>query len=237
MIVAPAVDIRGGRCVQLVGGRPEAEAVSLPDPAGVARRWWDAGFRTLHVVDLDAALASGSNRAALGEVLGATPATTQVGGGIRDEFSVRKLVAAGADRVILGTRAVDDPSWLEMVARELPGRVMVAADVRDRVVLRRGWTETSALDVVVFVAGLESLPLAGVLCTDVSREGRLEGIDPDLAGAVVRGTRHPVWMSGGIRGVQDLARLEEAGAAGAVVGMALYTGALDPEATAKEFGG
>lgn len=237
MIAAPAVDLRGGRCVQLVGGRPEDERVSLPDPEAVARDWWERGFRTLHVVDLDAALGSGDNGELVGRLCTATRATVQVGGGLRDDDAVRRVLDAGAHRAIVGTRAVDDPEWLGALATRHPGRIMVAADIRDGKVLRRGWTEASGLDVLEFVQGLAPLALAGVLCTDVAREGRVQGIDLDGALAVIAASPHPVWISGGISTQQDLDNLSRGGAAGAVLGMALYTGALDADAVAREYGG
>jgi len=237
VIAAPAVDLKGGRCVQLVGGRPEEERVSLPDPVAVARRWWDTGFRTLHLVDLDAALSTGHNRLLITELAGATEAEVQAGGGVRDGEVVEALLAAGADRVIVGTRAVDDPAWFAAAAGAHPGRLMVAADIRDGMVLRRGWTEASPLGILEFLERVDPLPLAGVLCTDVAKEGRMEGIDLEQAGEVIRGSRHPVWISGGIHTMQNLENLNAAGAAGVVLGMALYTGALDPAAVAREYGG
>lgn len=236
MIAAPAVDLRGGRCVQLVGGRPEDERISLPDPLAVARDWWEKGYRTLHVVDLDAALGHGDNLALVEALCSATPATVQVGGGVRDDAAAARVLAAGADRVVVGTRAVDDREWLEALAKRHPGRIMVAADIRDGLVLRKGWTEASSLGILDFVAGLASLPLAGILCTDVAREGRVQGIDLEGAAAVIEASAHPVWISGGVSTMQDLTNLNAAGAAGAVLGMALYTGALDAAAVALEYG-
>ena len=236
MIAVPAVDLRGGRCVQLVGGSPKDERVSLPDPASVARRWSDMGFTSLHVVDLDAALDAGDNVGVVAEVLAASPADAQAGGGVRTHDRVETLLALGASRVVVGTRAVDDRAWLEELARTCPGRVVVAADIRDGTVLRKGWTEESALQVEPFLATLEDLPLAGVLCTDVAREGRMEGIDLTGVRAVVRASPHPVQMSGGITSLDDLSALADAGAAAAVLGMALYTGRLDAEVVARTYG-
>lgn len=236
MIAAPAVDVREGRCVQLVGGDPARERVSLPDAAAVARQWWELGFRTLHVVDLDAALGVGENRAVVAEVLAVTPATTQVGGGIRDDEAAGALMAAGADRIVVGTRALDDPAWLEALAARHPGRIMVAADVRNGRMLRRGWTEESGADIGSFLARLAGLPIAGILCTDVAREGRMDGIDLAAAERMILAASAPVWISGGIRRLEELQALRVAGAAGAVLGMALYTGALDARAVAEEFG-
>lgn len=236
MIALPAVDLREGRCVQLVGGRPEEERVSLPDPVAVARRWWDHGFRELHVVDLDAALDRGDNRKHVRALIAATGARVQVGGGVRSAEAVAELLDAGARRVVVGTRAATDRPWLETVARDHPGRLVVAADVRGGEVLVRGWTETTGRPVEEFLRELEGIPVAGVLCTDVAREGRVEGIARPGVRAVVEASPHPVWISGGIRSLDDLRFLEEVGAAGAVLGMALYTGVLDGDAVAREYG-
>jgi phosphoribosylformimino-5-aminoimidazole carboxamide ribotide isomerase len=194
------------------------------------------GFKSLHVVDLDAALDAGDNAGLVAEVLADSHADAQVGGGVRSLARVEALLALGASRVVVGTRAVDDRTWLEALARTCPGRVVVAADVRDGTVLRKGWTEESALQVEPFLATLADLPLAGVLCTDVAREGRMEGIDLAGVRAVVNASPHPVQMSGGITSLDDLSALADAGAAVAVLGMALYTGLLDAEVVARTYG-
>ncbi len=237
MIAVPAVDLKGGRCVQLVGGRPEEERVSLPSPTAAARRWWNLGFRHLHVVDLDAALGTGHNRAGIADVVEASEAEIQVGGGIRDDETADALLRGGARRIVVGTRAIDDRPWLEALADRHPDRVVVAADVRDNIVLRKGWTEGSGLRVADFVRSLADVPLAGILCTDVGREGRLEGIDTAAMAGVIEASAHPVWISGGITTLEDLGDLAHAGAHGAVLGMALYTGALRPVDVAARWGG
>ncbi len=224
MIAWPAVDLKGGRAVQLVGGRPETERVSLPDPVTVARRWVGLGFRALHVIDLDAALGTGSNRGLIEEIVAAVDVPVQVGGGIRDDALLDAYLAAGAARVIAGTRAVRDRAWLRAAAERHPRRVVVAADARDGQVLVRGWTEGAGLELIGFVRALAALPLAGVLVTDVSREGRLAGADAALFGDVVAACAHPVLAAGGIATVEDLRRLAQAGVAGAVLGMSLYAG-------------
>jgi phosphoribosylformimino-5-aminoimidazole carboxamide ribotide isomerase len=236
MIAVPAVDLRDGRCVQLVGGRPEEERVSLPDPVAQARGWWEMGFGTLHIVDLDAALSLGDNRSTVQQVIRGTDAEVQVGGGVRDRPAIEALLGFGATRVIVGTRAIAEASWLRSVAEAYPGRVTVAADIRDGEVVTKGWTESTGIPVLDFVRDLDPLPIAGILCTDVSREGRMEGIDLAGATAVVEGSRHPVWVSGGITTLDELRALDQAGAVGAVLGMALYTGVLPPTEVAREFG-
>jgi phosphoribosylformimino-5-aminoimidazole carboxamide ribotide isomerase len=235
MIAYAAIDLRRGRVVQLVGGRPEAERVSLPDPEGVARAWVDAGFRALHVVDLDAALGDGSNAAVVESIIAAVDVPVQVGGGVRDSARVEALLAAGAAKVVVGTRAVEDRAWLERAAARAPGRLVVAADVREGRVLSRGWTEATDLAAATFLMGLDPLPLSAVLVTDVGREGSMAGVDAEAVRAWCGATQHPLIASGGVGTAEDLDRLGACGAAGVVLGMALYTGALDARATARRY--
>ncbi len=231
----PAVDLKGGRCVQLVGGRPEEEKVSLPDPVAVARGWWETGFRTLHVVDLDAALGTGDNRKLVEIMVQELSFTVQVGGGIRSQKKAQEILGLGVERIIVGTRAVEDPVWLGRLSHAHPGRVAVAADIRDGMVLSKGWTEESGRKIEDFLRSMEELPLAGVLCTDVSREGKVQGMDRPGVRRTLQASVHPVWISGGVSSMADLRFLDEEGAAGAVLGMALYTGALNANQVAKEF--
>jgi len=237
VIAAPAVDLKAGRCVQLVGGRPEEERVSLPDPVAAATTWHRTGFGTLHVVDLDAALGSGDNLDLVLEIVAATPATTQVGGGIRDDARAERLLEGGADRIVVGTRALDDPAWLRELSGAWPGRVTVALDTREGRILRKGWTEASALELSAFLPTLAALPLAGILWTDVGREGRLQGIDRAAAAALLAASPHPVWASGGVTTEDELEFLDASGAAGVVLGMALYTETLNPTDVAARWGG
>jgi phosphoribosylformimino-5-aminoimidazole carboxamide ribotide isomerase len=236
VIAAPAVDLKDGRCVQLVGGRPESERVSLPDPVAVALDWVARGFGTLHVVDLDAALGSGSNEGVIGRIVSQTPAVLQVGGGIRDDERADALLGAGVARIVVGTRALDDPEWLAALAGRWPGRVILALDTRDGFVLRKGWTEATALHVDEYLAGLAEWPLAGILSTDVGREGRLSGIDRDACRRLVEASERPMWISGGITTLEEIAYLADAGAAGVVLGMAVYTGAVDVDEVAARWG-
>jgi len=236
MIAVPAVDLRGGRCVQLVGGDPADERVSLPDPVAAAERWYACGFGALHVVDLDAALGTGDNALVVERIVSATAAETQVGGGIRDDARADTLLAAGAERIVVGTRALDDPDWLARLAARHPGRVVIALDTRDGTVLRKGWTEAAEVGLDTLLETLAPLPLAGILSTDVEREGRLGGIDRSVSAALIARSPHPVWISGGVTTLDELAHLEAAGARGVVVGMALYTGMMDPTEVARRWG-
>jgi phosphoribosylformimino-5-aminoimidazole carboxamide ribotide isomerase len=235
MIVIPAVDLRDGCCVQLVGGSFEKEMVRLDDPVEIARKWETDGFRSIHVVDLDAAMRTGSNSEVVSSILRSVGCEIQVGGGIRDETQIEDLIRGGATRVVVGTRAIEDRDWLSDVAQRFPGAIIVAADTKERNLVTRGWTRTSSRNVLDLVQELNDLPLAGVLVTAVHREGQLQGPDIPLMEDVVKASDHPIQSSGGIRGMNDLHDLAEEGVAAAIVGMAIYTGTLDPRAAAEEF--
>jgi phosphoribosylformimino-5-aminoimidazole carboxamide ribotide isomerase len=236
MIAIPAVDLRAGKCVQLVGGDYDAEKVRLDDPASVARDWVREGFNRLHVVDLDAATGRGRNDEVIREILRTAGVPVQVGGGVRDESRIERLLDDGAEYVVVGTRAVEDEDWRRDMANQFPGRLIIAADVRERYVVTKGWAETSRLNVVDFVEELSTLPLAGVLVTAVHLEGKMEGTDLPLMEDVAEASAWPVFASGGVTSLEDMRALEHRGLSGAVLGMALYTGAIDPRRLAEEFG-
>jgi phosphoribosylformimino-5-aminoimidazole carboxamide ribotide isomerase len=235
MIAIPAVDLREGACVQLVGGEYTNERIRLADPVAVARDWARYGFRRLHVVDLDAATGRGSNGDIVAELMRDTAAELQVGGGVRSTEQVDALLGSGARAVVVGTRALEDADWLARLATTYPNEIIVAADVRDRRVVTRGWTRTLPREIVDVTEELSTLPLAGLLVTAVHREGRMQGADLFLMEDVVESASFPVYASGGIASSNDLRALADRGVSAAIVGMALYTGALDPWQTAEEF--
>ena len=236
MIAIPAVDLRDGACVQLVGGSFAQERVRLENPVDVARSWEHYGFHRLHVVDLDAATGRGSNIAIVRSLLFDCGIPIQVGGGVRSGERVEELLEAGASRVIVGTRAIEEPEWLAELAARHPGEIIVACDVRERRVTTRGWAHTLPLDILDVIEELNPLPLGGLLVTAVHREGQMQGTDLPLMEDVAEASHFPVFASGGVASMQDLRALEHRGMAGVVIGMALYTGALDPVVVAGEFG-
>jgi phosphoribosylformimino-5-aminoimidazole carboxamide ribotide isomerase len=236
MIAIPAVDLRDGACVQLEGGSYAAERVRVDDPVGVASRWMALGFSRLHVVDLDAATGRGSNDAVIREILRTVSGELQVGGGVRSEERVTELLNDGASTVVVGTRALEDQEWLIDLAAAHPGTIVVAADVRARSVVTRGWTKTTRINVISWVEEISELPLAGILVTAVHKEGLLQGTDLALMEDVVTATSLRVYASGGVASRRDLDELADRGVAGAIVGMALYTGVLDPRLLAEEYG-
>ena len=234
MQVIPAIDLRDGACVQLVGGSYAEERVRIADPVAVAQRWTRMGFSRIHLVDLDAATGRGSNRETVREILQATAANIQCGGGVRDLDAIDELLSAGASEVVLGTRAVEDCAWLEDAVARYPNRIIVAADASERRLLSRGWSETSSRDVIDFIDELNALPLSAILVTAVEREGRMEGPDLKLVEEITARSTTPLQASGGVRSIDDIRALVDAGASAAIIGMALYTGALNPQTIIEE---
>lgn len=235
MIAIPAIDLRDGHCVQLVGGDYAKEALRLDDPLRVAQRWVAAGFTRLHLVDLDAATGRGNNRDLLREIVTRAGVPAQVGGGVRDAMAVDALLEDGADRIVIGTRGVEDVEWLAEQADRAPGRLILAADVKGRTVVTRGWAKETAREILDLVRELEALPLAGLLVTAVQKEGKMQGTDLALMEDVVDASPWPVIASGGVGSMQDLRALEDRGVAAVVLGMALYTDAIDARVVAEEF--
>lgn len=233
MRVIPAIDLRAGACVQLVGGDYADERVRIADPCAVVERWQAAGFRELHLIDLDAATGRGDQVELLERLIRRSRMPVQVGGGVRDRDRIRRLLDAGAAHVVVGTVAFEQPERLATWAEEFPGRLVVATDVREREVVTRGWAGSSGLEVDIAVARLSGLPLAGVLVTAVHREGRLQGPDLGLISHLRPLTAFPLIASGGISTMQDLSDLAGCGADAAVLGMALYTGSLDSRLAAE----
>lgn len=228
MIIIPAVDIRGGRCVRLWQGRFDAETVYGDDPAAMAERWASEGAERLHVVDLDGAVeGEPRNHAAVEAILKAVKIPVQVGGGVRELATIERYVAAGADRVVLGTRAALDAAFVRQACARFPGRIVVAVDARDGRVAVRGWVEATnrlALDVV---REASQAGAAAVLYTDIRRDGTQEGPNIDALVAAAGASPTPVIASGGVatpEHVRALAAIR--GVESAIVGQALYRGTL-----------
>lgn len=236
MIAIPAVDLREGACVQLVGGSYADERIRLPDPLHVAREWTTLGFRQLHIVDLDAAIGAGSNAALVDAIVREVDAGIQVGGGVRTETRVEELLTSGASSVVVGTRAFADDEWIGTQATRFPNRIVVAIDVRDGRVATHGWTKTLTRTIEACVADLSMLPLAGILVTAVDVEGQMRGPDVALIERVIAVSRVPTIASGGVTSLADLRTLARAGVSATIIGMALYTRRLDARAVVEEFG-
>ncbi len=230
MIVYPAIDLRGGRCVRLQQGDFAAETVFAADPVEAALRWAAQGAEWLHVVNLDGALGRSAeeNLAALGRILQATPLPAQFGGGVRSVDDVGRLLDLGVARVVLGTVAVRDPRVVaESLARYGAERVCVGIDAREGRATIQGWAEIPGVGMDVLAQQMRDLGVARIVYTDVGRDGMLSGVNVEATARLARETRLKVIASGGVASLDDIRALlayETGGIEGVIIGMALYRG-------------
>jgi len=229
----PAVDLRGGKCVQLIGGVPGTEVVALDDPLAQAERWVDEGADHLHVIDLDGAiLGKRVNASILSQIIKNLDLFIQVGGGIRTQEDARTILDLGADRVILGTAALKDPGMITKLAKEHGSeKIMVALDVRQGDVTTEGWQRTLGKKAVELGRLFEEKGAGSILFTNIDVEGRQKGIDLGPTRALLDAVNIPVIAAGGVTSIDDVLALREAGASGAVAGTAIYTGMLSVRRT------
>jgi phosphoribosylformimino-5-aminoimidazole carboxamide ribotide isomerase len=222
--VIPAVDVRDGQAVQLVGGERDT-GTSYGDPERAATRWVEAGATTLHVVDLDGAFeGTRANAPAIQAIVGSHDVDVQLGGGIRTAADATDLLDRGVDRVILGTAAIQTPEIVAEISESHPGRVMVSLDASDDEVVVSGWTERTGLDPAAAARRYEKLGAGAILFTDVDVEGQLDGVRTGPVERLADAVDVPVVASGGVASIDDLRALRAAGADAAVVGSALYEG-------------
>lgn len=222
--VFPAIDIKDGRCVQLVGGVPENVLVSLEDPISVAEHWISKGATNIHVIDLDGAFGKPRNLKLIYKIA-KLDAFIQVGGGVRSREDVADLLQMGVDRAILGTAAVRDPTIVHGLSTEFgSASVMVSVDARGGEVLVEGWTRSSGLRPQELGLLFQEMGAGSLLFTDVEVEGRMSGIRTDVIRSLVEYVDVPVIASGGIGHLEDIGAVATTGAAGVVIGSAIYTG-------------
>lgn len=223
----PAIDLRGGRCVRLLQGDYDRETVFDADPVAVAGRFAAGGARRLHLVDLDGAREGGPVQATLvGRIVAAAGLPCQVGGGVRSAATAAAYLQAGVARVVVGSLAIDDPDAFSGLASAYPGRIVLGLDARDGIVAVRGWRETGGTPALEVARRHAALPLAAIVFTDIARDGMLEGPNLAALAAMLAASSVPVVASGGIASAADIRRVAAAGAAGCIVGKALYTGAV-----------
>jgi phosphoribosylformimino-5-aminoimidazole carboxamide ribotide isomerase len=228
----PAIDLLGGRCVRLEQGRYDEATVYGEDPAEVAARFCTHALRRLHVVDLDGAKAGRPmNRGAIEAIVAAAKGVpVQLGGGLRTAGAVEESLTLGVDRAILGTAALRAPDLVRDCARRFPGRIAVGVDARDGRVAAEGWTEASEVDVIELARRFEDAGVAAIVHTDIARDGMLQGPNLEASATLAAAVSIPVIVSGGISCLEDVRRtvsLAARGVAGAIIGRALYTGAVD----------
>ena len=227
--IVPAVDLKAGRCVRLVQGRADAETVFSDDPVAMARRWEGSGARRLHVVDLDGAFAGRPAQTELVRaMIRAVAIPVQVGGGLRELAHVEAALAAGARWAIVGTRAALDPVFLEEVCTRFGDQVMIGIDASDGRVAVDGWTRVLELDAMALARDAATAGAAGIIYTDIARDGTQSGPNLWSTGAVAQAAGIPVFASGGVGSLDDIRQLATvAGLAGVIVGRALYSGEVD----------
>ena len=233
----PAIDLRGGRCVRLLQGDYDRETVFGDDPVEMARRFTAGGARRLHIVDLDGAKAGTPVQAELvGRMVAAAGVPCQLGGGIRSVETARAYVAAGVHRLVVGSVAIENPALLAELAQAFPGRMVLGIDARDGKVAVRGWLETSTLGAIDVAKRHEHLPLAGIVYTDIAKDGMMSGPNIPALAEMVRAVHLPVIASGGVSNADDIRQAAAAGASGCIVGRALYEGSLTLSAAAAAAG-
>lgn len=228
MLIIPAIDLRGGKCVRLKHGKAEEQTIYSDDPVAFAKKWVSMGARRLHVVDLDGAFEGLQRNLEIAvRIRKEADVEVQLGGGIRSVETAAAVLAAGIDRVILGTVVVEEAGLAKDMFDRFDGRVMVALDCKEGMVATRGWKGESgfpvedALDIVQKLGGRE------VIFTDISRDGALEGPNLPAVKAVMDKTPLTVFASGGVTTLDDLKALKSIGSPGCIVGKALYEGHID----------
>ncbi|MFO0848747.1 MAG: 1-(5-phosphoribosyl)-5-[(5-phosphoribosylamino)methylideneamino]imidazole-4-carboxamide isomerase [Gemmataceae bacterium] len=239
MHIYPAIDIRDGRCVRLVQGDYGRETVFGENPAEVARRWVAEGADRIHLVDLDGAKAGKPvNSDVVKRIVDAVPVPCQLGGGIRTDADLATVFGWGVRWAVLGTKALQDPTWLRSAANAHPGRLVLGLDARDGYVATDGWLATSMVKATDLAKQVEDAPLFALVYTDIARDGMLSGPNFDALAEVRAATRLPVVASGGVSTLEQVRRLAEAGTFGCIVGRAIYEGQVSlPDLLALVRGG
>ena len=228
MEIWPAIDIRGGQCVRLAEGDFNRETVFDADPVAVAMRFAEQGALRIHVVDLDGAREGRPvNRDLVLRIVEACGLAIELGGGIRDDRTLADYLAGGVSRVVVGTRAIEEPDWLAEVARRHPRRVVLGLDARNDRLASRGWLATTAQDVLQYATQLSDLPLAAVVYTDIARDGVMKGPNIEATRRLAEATSVPVVASGGVTQLSDVEALARLPIAGMIIGRALYEGTID----------
>jgi phosphoribosylformimino-5-aminoimidazole carboxamide ribotide isomerase len=225
MEIIPAIDLRNSKCVRLYQGDYGQETIFSDDPVSVALRWQSEGARRLHIVDLDgAAKGEPSNLETIEDIIAAIDIPVEVGGGIRSIETIEQLLAAGVERAILGTVAVEKPDLVEEACQRFSDRIIISIDAKDRMVATRGWLQKSTTTASELAGKMIELGVTRFIYTDISRDGTLTSPNFEAIAEFLSQVSAPVIAAGGISSVQHLTKLAELGVEGAIVGKAIYTG-------------
>ncbi|MCG6971608.1 MAG: 1-(5-phosphoribosyl)-5-[(5-phosphoribosylamino)methylideneamino]imidazole-4-carboxamide isomerase [Desulfobacterales bacterium] len=231
MLIIPAVDIKNGKCVRLYQGRMDTETVFSDDPSAMAEKWVKEGAEIVHVVDLDGAVEKRPrNLDSIKKIIYRINARVQVGGGIRNEKTVKMFFEMGVERVVVGTEAIQNPKFVKDACKAFPGRIVVGIDARDGMVAIEGWTETTQIKALDLAKQFEDCGVAAVNFTDIHRDGMKTGPNINETRRLAEAISIPVVASGGvstIKDIQNLMALEAVGVVGIITGRALYSGSLN----------
>ena len=232
MLIIPAIDLKDGKCVRLRQGRMEDETVFSDDPVAVAAQWVEQGARRLHIVDLNGAFAGEPvNAGVVHEIAEAFPdLPIQIGGGIRDEDTIQTYLTAGVEYVIIGTKAVNQPHFVNDICAEFPGHIIVGLDAKDGKVAIDGWSKLSKHDVIDMAKHFENDGVVSIVYTDIGRDGMMTGVNVDSTVKLAQAVNIPIIASGGITNIDDvkaLCAVQDEGISGAITGRAIYEGTLD----------
>ena len=228
MDLYPAIDLRGGKAVRLLRGDYDNMTVYSDTPLAVAKKFKESGASFLHLVDLDGAKDGDTpNFEIIGEIVRESRLKVEVGGGIRSMQTVERFLALGVMRVILGTAAITDPQFLLEATERFGEKLAVAVDIKDGFVATHGWTQTSAESCFDFCEKLQKIGVKIVICTDISKDGAMQGINRELYEELAQRVSMNIIASGGVSSIDDLLKLSETGVSGAILGKSLYTGSID----------
>ena len=237
MNLYPAIDLKDGNCVRLLRGEMDAATVFNNDPGDQAKAFKDAGFKRIHLVDLNGAFEGKPvNAAAVERILASTNVPAQLGGGIRDLQTIEMWLDKGVSRVILGTIALRDPEIVKAACKAFPGHIAVGIDARDGMVAVEGWAETSETSALDLARKFEDVGVEAIIYTDIDRDGALQGVNVEATQALAEAISIPVIASGGVASIKDIENLlavQSSGIEGVIIGRALYDGRIDPAAALK----
>ena len=228
MKIWPAIDLRGGNCVRLKQGDYNQETVFGDNPGAMALQWCEQGAECMHLVDLDGARDGlWINQDAVRSIIEAIDVPCQLGGGVREEATIELLLGLGVSRLIIGTKALKEPSWFSSMVEKFPHKLALGIDARDGMVATDGWLETSETTAISLAQQFEDQPVAAIIYTDISRDGMMQGANVTGMAEMKQATSIPVIASGGVTTLEDVKQLQKAGLDGAIIGRSLYDGVID----------
>ncbi len=228
MQILPAIDLRGGKCVRLRQGDYAQETVFGDEPAKMAQHWVDLGGKFLHLVDLDGAKdGSPTNLEAIRAIVKTVGVPCELGGGIRNEETIRSLLDLGLNRLVIGTLALRQPDWFSEMCRKFPNRLVLGIDARNGFVATDGWLETSRTKAIELAEQFNGIPMAAIVYTDIATDGMMKGSNVPAMKEMKDAVDVPVVASGGVTTLEDVRQLKAAGLDAAIIGRALYEGTIN----------